>query len=214
MKRLALFAVIALCAAVPALSQTVTLTPSVTSGNGSIATTLTWSTTPAASSCTASGHASWTGSKAASGTQALPPITLSGTYALSLACTWPGDSTATVEWTPPTTNTDGSALAKCATADTAGPCLAYFQVYRRLNNADLSSGAEMVQARNPNAVSQPFTGLGAGTHYFGVEAVNGNNVASVLSNVASKVITSAVTRTESVNITVNPKPSAAVATVR
>lgn len=196
-----------------AYAQTVTLTPSVTSGNGSLTTTLTWSTTPAAQSCTASGHASWTGTKAASGTQALPPITLSGTYNLTLACTWPGVSTATVSWTAPTTNTDGTALAKCASATSTGPCLASFQVYRRVGNADLSTGAEVTPVNDPNATSRAYTGLGAGTHYFGVEAVNGNGIPSAMSNVASKVITASVSRTESVTVTVNPKPSPVAITV-
>jgi hypothetical protein len=210
MKRfLALFALTLLSSA--ALAQTVTLTPSVTSGNGTLSTKLTWSTMPAAQSCTASGHTSWTGTKAASGSVDLPPITLSGTYTLTLDCTWPGDSTATVRWTAPTTNTDGSALAKCANADSTGPCLAYYQVYRRVGSADLSAGAEMTQVRDPNATQFVKSGLGAGAQYFAVEVVNGEGVASALSNVASKTITATTTRSQSVTVTVNPKPSPATA---
>jgi hypothetical protein len=194
-------------------AQTVTLTPSVTSGNGSLTTSLTWSTTPAAASCNASGHSSWTGAKAASGTQELPAITLSGTYNLTLACTWPGDSGATVTWVAPTTNTDGTALAKCASGDSTGPCLAGFRVYRRVGSSDMSS-AEMTLVTNPNATSHVFTGLGVGVQNFGVEAINGNGVPSAMSNIASKTITASTTRTESVTVTVNPKPSAATITVQ
>jgi len=210
-----LLLIVALAFAAPAHAQTVTLTPSVTSGNGSITTTLTWATNPAATSCTASGHASWTGTKAASGTQTLPAITMSGSYSLTLACTWPGDTTATVRWTAPTTNTDGSALAKCASSTSTGPCLAKFHVYRAAC-AGFPTGActpEMTPANNPNATSQQFTGLAPGTHFFGVEAVNGDGVPSVMSNVASKTISGTTTRTESVTITVNPKPSPPVLTV-
>lgn len=212
MRSLLLAAALALFAG-SALGQTpvLTVTPSVTSGNGSLSTRLTWSTAPAAASCVASGHTSWTGAKPSSGAADLPPITMSGTYNLTLVCTWPGDTTATVKWTAPTTNTDGTALAKCPTADTTGACLAYFNVYRRVGSADVSTG-EVTPVRDPNAVLLAKPNLVTGVHYFGVEAVNGNGVPSVLSNVGSKTITATATRTESVTVTVNPKPSAAVIT--
>jgi hypothetical protein len=136
----------------------------------------------------------------------LPPITLSGTYNLTLTCNWPGDTTATLTWTAPTTNTDGSALAKCASDTTVGPCLAYYNVYRRVGSTDMN-GAEVTPVRDPNATTKVYTGLGTGTHNFAVEAVNGNGVPSVLSNIAAKVITSAVSKSQSVTITVNPKPN-------
>lgn len=205
MKRLLLAAALALFA-LPALSQTVTLTPSVTSGNGSLSTRLTWATTPAASSCSASGHTSWTGAKAASGAQDLPPITLSGSYTLTLACTWPGETTATVNWIAPTQNTDGSSLAKCTAPSPNGSCLAGFRVFRRVGTNDMN-GAEMTPVDNPNATSLSFPGLVAGTHYFGVEAVNGSGTPSAMSNISSKVITATASRTASVTVTVNPKPS-------
>jgi hypothetical protein len=197
-----------------AYSQTVTLTPSVTSGNGSLSTRLTWSTTPAATSCTASGHASWTGTKAASGAVDLPAITLSGSYPLTLTCTWSGESSVTVNWVAPITNTDGGALTKCASATTTGPCLAYFRVYRRLGSADLANNAEVTPVNDPNATSYTLTNLPAGVHYVAVEVVNGNGVPSILSNVASKTLTGSVTRTESVTVTVNPKPSPAAITLQ
>lgn len=198
-----------LLASVPAFAQVdpaITFGASVTNANGSLSTTLNWSTTPAATSCTASGHTSWTGTKAASGSLALPAITLSGTYSLTLSCTWPGDTTATLRWTAPTTNTDGSALAKCATSDAGGSCLAYYNVYRRVGSADMN-GAEVTPVRDPNAVTFVKTGLGAGVHYFAVEAVSGNGVPSGLSNIASKTITAAVAKSAAVTLVVNPKPS-------
>lgn len=207
MKRLLLLAALALSA--PIYSQTVTLTPSVTSGVGSISTTLTWSTTPAAQSCVASGHTSWTGDKAVSGTLALPAIALSGTYTLTLACTWPGSSSsATVNWIQPTANTDGTALARCATPTSTGPCLQRFHVYRAATAAAIGSG-EMTPVRDPAAVSYVWPNLAAGVHCFAVEAVNGDGVPSPISNVSNpcKTIAAAQTVSRSVTITVNPRPS-------
>src|SRR5262245_50255135 len=48
--------------------------------------TLSWSTTPAAVSCTASGDAAWTGTKAASGTQTLALVAPPRSY--TLRCVW------------------------------------------------------------------------------------------------------------------------------
>lgn len=199
--------VAALALASPAFSQTLTFTASTTTGAGSVTTTLTWSTTPSASSCTAAGHASWTGSKAASGTQTLPALTNSGTYNLTMDCTWPGNTSATINWIAPTQNTDGSALAKCATAQSTGTCLAGYHVFRRLNTQDMT-GAEMTPVEDPQATSKSFTNLVPGTHWFTLEAVNGNGTPSDLATpYVSKVISASQTVNRSVTITVNPKPA-------
>lgn len=216
---LVLLAILLLGIFTPAFAQTepsVTFGASVTNAAGSLSTRLTWSTTPAANSCTASGHPSWTGTKAASGAVDLPPITLSGTYSLTLNCTFAGDSTATLTWVAPTQNTDGSALAKCAVpVPSSGSCLAGYRFYRRLNNPDLSTNAEVTPALdNPNATTRAFTGLVAGTHYFAMEAVNADGVPSVLSNTASKVITGSSTKSAGVTLTVNPKPNTTTLTVQ
>jgi hypothetical protein len=200
----------ALLLAGPAFAQnTVTLTPSVTSGNGSISTTLTWSTAPAANSCTASGHASWTGEKGPSGTLALPVISTSGSYTLTLNCTWPGDTTATIHWTPPTTNTDGSALAKCASQTvTSGPCLLTYKVFR--SNSSAGAGEESRVVNDRNAIDYAWTGLAVGTHWFSVSVSNANGVESDLALPrVSKTITGSVAKTASATVTVNPKPSSA-----
>jgi hypothetical protein len=185
----------------------ITFGATVTNANGSLSTTVNWSTAPVATSCTASGHASWTGTKAASGSLALPVITLSGTYPLTLTCTWPGDTTATLSWTRPTTNTDGSALAVCAAGVTSGPCLSGYRVYRRVGSTDMS-GAEMTPVAGGATATRAFPGLGAGVHNFGVEAVNADGVPSVMSNIASKTIVASASRSASVTLTVNPKPAA------
>jgi hypothetical protein len=186
----------------------ITFGASVTNANGSLATTLTWSTSPVATSCTASGHSSWTGTKAASGSLALPVISLSGTYNLTLACTWPGNNTAIVNWTRPTTNTDGSALALCAVpVPSSGSCLAGYRVYKSTTVGMASPEAQLVNT--PSALSHTWTNISpAATYFFAVEVFNANGVPSELSNVSSKVITSTASRTASVTLTVNPKPSA------
>ena len=84
----------------------VSLSATPTSGTGSVTPRLTWSTNPVATSCTASGG--WSGTKAASGAQTLTAINANTNY--TLTCTW-GTGSATVNWTAPTTNTNGSACA-------------------------------------------------------------------------------------------------------
>jgi hypothetical protein len=185
----------------------VTFGASVTNANGTLNTTLTWSTTPAATSCTASGHSSWTGTKAASGSLALPAIALSGTYNLTLTCNWPGNTSAIVSWTRPTTNTDGSALALCPVpVPSSGACLAGYRVFKD-ETADIAS-PEAQLVNTPSALTHTWTNISpAGTYYFAVEVFNANGVPSVLSNVASKVITATASKAASVTLTVNPKPS-------
>lgn len=191
-------------------TPTVTFGTSVTNANGSLTTVNTWSTAPLATNCTASGHPSWTGTKAGSGTQSLPAITLSGTYSLTLACTWASDSGAVLDWIAPTVNTDGSALVKCASASSSGPCLAYFRIYRRNGSADLTTGAEVTPVNDPNATRYTFGGLAVGTHYFGIEVVNGNGVPSKITAAdLPKTVAAATTRTASVTLTVNPVPGEA-----
>src|SRR5678815_2204382 len=60
---------------------TITFTANKTSATGSLTPVLTWSTTPVASSCTASG--AWSGTKFASGSQTLATITTSKSYTVS-----------------------------------------------------------------------------------------------------------------------------------
>lgn len=192
----------------PAHAQTtpsMTFGASVTNANGSLTTNLNWATTPAATSCTASGSPAWTGTKPASGTFALPTITMSGTYNLSLVCTWPGDNTATLTWTAPTSNTDGTALAKCPSQTTVGPCLRSFTA----NHGTVSgTWPDVVAINDANATTYTWTGLSAATHYFVMSAVNGLGVASVFTPEVSKVVSISQTQTSSVTLTVNPIPNA------
>jgi hypothetical protein len=86
-----------------------------------------------------------------------------------------GNGTATVSWTAPTQNSDGTALA-----DLAG----YRIVYGR--SADQLEQSTTVS--NPGLTSLTISNLSTGTWYFGVIAVNAAGSESNVSNVATKLI--------------------------
>ncbi|HEX7114284.1 MAG TPA: putative Ig domain-containing protein [Steroidobacter sp.] len=93
----------------------------------------------------------------------------------SITVTEMGTGTATVSWTPPTTNTDGSALT-----DLSG-----FEVRYGRSESDLS---RTVEIDNPSVNRYVIENLTSGTWYFAVAAVNRAGVAGPLSNVGSKTI--------------------------
>lgn len=82
---------------------------------------------------------------------------------------------ATVTWTAPTTNTDGSTLS-----DLAGYRIVYGQSSEQLNQS--------VSVTNPGLTSYTVENLTTGTWYFGVRAVNAAGVESDVSNIATKII--------------------------
>ncbi len=82
---------------------------------------------------------------------------------------------ATVAWTPPTTNSDGSTLA-----DLAG-----YRIYYGTNQNSLST---VVSITNPGLAIYTIDGLTAGTYFFSVTAVDASGTESSLSNIASKKI--------------------------
>ena len=149
---------------------TITLTANKTSATGSLTPVLTWSTTPTASSCQASGG--WSGTKFASGTQTLPAITSSKSY--TLTCSW-GGGTTTVRWTAPTKNTDGSTLT-----DLAG-----YRIYYGRSATELVS---TIQVPNAGMRSYVVENLAAGTYYFVVRAYTNGGAESPDSNTATKVV--------------------------
>lgn len=147
---------------------------------------LTWSTTPAATSCTASGD--WTGTKAAANTETLPAVSAAKAY--TLTCNWPGDTTATISWVPPTTNTDGTPLTKCASQTDTGGCLRSYLVLRGSDATSVGMDTRAVDDRN--ATSYAWTGLTPGTHWFSVLAVTGDGInGAQFVPPPSKVITAA-----------------------
>lgn len=155
--------------------------------NGTLTPTLTWSTTPAATSCTASGDSAWAGTKAASGTQTLAafPTTTAKSYAL--ICTWPGQTQAMLTWTPPTTNTDGSALTNLAG-------------YRVNYGASATSLIQAVQIANPATTTYTISNLTPGTWYFGVRAYTSQGAESALSNIVSRAVTGPVEWSQSTGV--------------
>lgn len=205
----ALLALIAL----PAFAQnTITLTPSVTSGDGQVVTSLSWSTNPPLATgtpCTASGHPNWTGPKAGSGTQSIT-IDMSGSFTIGMQCGFPGDSIMTATWTPATTNTDGTAYTNrdivrlkysFAATLTPGPTCGTGETCVDVTD----SGATRPTMRTITGITQ------TGTAKLGAFHRNTVGVYSDISNVAQKVFTGTVNVTQSVLITVNPKPGAPAA---
>jgi hypothetical protein len=95
--------------------------------------------------------------------------------AFSLSVVQVATGSATVSWTPPTTNTDGSALTDLAS---------YRVAYGRAADA-LSESATV---DNAGLSTYTLDGLSQGTWYFAVIAVNAAGVESDISNVASKTI--------------------------
>ncbi|MBM0106187.1 fibronectin type III domain-containing protein [Steroidobacter sp. S1-65] len=85
-------------------------------------------------------------------------------------------NSATLSWTPPTQNADGSALSN----------LAGYQVRygRSLSNLD-----QTVNLDNPSINRYVVENLSAGTWYFAVVAVNSRGATSEISNTASKTVT-------------------------
>lgn len=187
-----LIALALLLAATPLFAQTLTFTAENTTGNGTVVPKLTWSTSPAATGCTASGD--WSGAKAAAGTETLAAINVSKTY--NLTCAFPAPSSAVLSWTIPTTNTNGSAYT-----DPKG-----FNVYGALSAAGLPT-ATARSGGGPTSTGVTYTGLTAGTWFFCVKAVNLLNAESVCSNTATKTVI-AGSQNKSVGITVNPVPNA------
>jgi len=82
---------------------------------------------------------------------------------------------ATVSWTPPTENTDGSALTNLS---------GYEVRYGR----DAEALDQSISLDNPSLSSYLVENLSEGTWYFAVMAVNAQGATSALSNLASKTI--------------------------
>jgi hypothetical protein len=152
---------------------TITFTANRTSSTTGFAPVLTWSTSPVATSCTASG--AWSGTKFASGSETLATITTSKSY--TLTCTW-GNGTANISWTAPTRNSDGSALTD----------LASYKVLYGNSSGNLNMSKAVA---DPRATSTSIGSLGQGTWYFAVRAVNSKGVESSNSGTVSKSITGA-----------------------
>jgi hypothetical protein len=95
--------------------------------------------------------------------------------AFAIAVNQVGVGNATVTWTPPTQNTNGSTLTN----------LAGYRVVYGTNAANLT---QVVQVPNAGTTVQVVENLTSGTYYFAVKAYNTAGAESDLSNISSKTI--------------------------
>jgi len=173
-----------------AKAQTVTLTAAPTSAIGSTPVTLTWSTTPTATSCTASGD--WTGSKGASGNQSFVAVTASKSYVLT--CVFPTTVTVPIQWTPPTLNSDNSPLTN----------LASYKVYFGTSATTLSQAMTVTAPASGTAVMN----VANGSWFFAVTAISSTGKESAKSNIATKTVAAlSANATAAVTVTQDTTPS-------
>jgi hypothetical protein len=93
----------------------------------------------------------------------------------SITVTQVANGSATVSWTPPTQNTNGSTLTNLA-----GYSIDY--------GTSASALTHSVQIANPGVTSYLVSNLAPGTYYFGVAAYNTDGSQSTLSNIGSKTV--------------------------
>jgi hypothetical protein len=137
---------------------------------------LTWDI-PGASSCEASGG--WSGTKGGKGDAT---ASIDEPTAFTLTCVGGGASQgqATLRWTPPTTNTDGTPLT-----DLAGYTLTQGASETTLDHP-------MTLA--PNLTSYVVTGLPAGPRFFGLDAFNSSNQHSTVTKTSTTINASGTTQ--------------------
>lgn len=154
---------------------------------------VTWTTSPDAQSCSAS----WSESiDPSGGTATLDRLSTTTSTTLSAGCSWTGDSMATLSWTNPTENTDGSSYD----SSTGETVLAWSQ--------DDISGLSCYDADTVNTTTRPgdetmhtITGLAPGDWNFVAFARDSMGVCSEGSDVATKTTTSEVTASATVTLT-------------
>lgn len=194
-KRLSgLFAILvlsALCAVTHAQTVgTVSLTATPTSGNGVINVSLTWSSTPTATSCSLTGGGATNPTAASSGT-ATDTITKTTIY--SLACNW-ARTFNTLHWTAPITNTDGSALTD----------LTSYTIWWGLTG---NSSSTSTQVSDPTATSYVITPPGPGTYVYDIVACNSAKLCSTASPTVTGPPIGTTSATATATTTVTPIPS-------
>lgn len=162
MKRIVGLIALLLCS-VSALAQStgsVSITATPTSGNGVVNTTVTWSTTPPATSCALTGGGIANPVVAASGTLT-DTITKTTTY--GVACNWTRTSNV-FHWVAPTTNTDGTPLTD----------LASYTIWY----APVGSSSSLSQKVPASATTATVTPAAPGTYIYDIVAVNSAGLSS------------------------------------
>lgn len=108
-------------------------------------------------------------------TVSLPAFSIAVSQSTTPTPTPTPTGSATLSWTPPTTNTDGSALN-----DLAG--------YRVVYGRSSTTLDQLVQISSASARTYTVTGLSTGTWYFALKSYNTAGVESDMSNIGTKVI--------------------------
>jgi hypothetical protein len=182
---LVLLAIATSAFAAPAVTLTATASSTLAPAN----VTLTWVTSEVGT-CTASGG--WSGPKAAAGgTEVISNVL--GTTSYLLTCS-SATGTATVRWTAPTQNVDGSPLT-----DLAG-----YELYRATSFAGCGTAPPTI-IDNAMATSYVVTGLPTGNWHFCMKAFNTAGVRSIITGTVMKTITTQ-TVNASVDVTLEQRP--------
>jgi hypothetical protein len=156
-------------------------TPTATDSNGNTLTFSIQNQPSWATFNTATGQLSGTPTSTYAGTYsniviaASDGVTQASLPAFTITVNQVSNGTATVSWTPPLYNSDGSALTNLA-----GYRIHYGTATNSLN--------QTIQVANVGAASYTVANLTSGTWYFGVSAYTTSGVESALSNVASKAV--------------------------
>lgn len=185
-------------------AQTVTLTATPTTGISPLSVTLNWSATgfDSSAACTASG--SWTGSRPLSGSATI--VLNGGSFTYSLSCS-SSSGVANLTWTPPTQNTDGSAIAATGTGSLAG-----YEIFHAATSSGVAA-ATPVPVNDKTATTYTLTGLPVGPRFYRIKAFNASGVRSDLSAEVSNTIV-APSASASANVVVNVKPKPPVMVVQ
>lgn len=194
--------------------STITLTPSITAGDGTLVTDVAWSTSPAlptGTPCTASSTPStpqWAGAKAGSGS--VVGLTFTADQRLTLACVFPGDSIVTFTWTPATTNTNGTAYTNRALTRIRHTFNATLPTSPLpACNAGGVSCVEMDDSTPTRPTMRTVTGVTTtGTLRAVATHVNASGLESAASNAVTKAFQGNVTVTQQVDLIVRSVPNA------
>lgn len=165
------------------VGQAYSFQPSATDANGD-ALTFTVANLPSWASFSAqTGRISGTPTAANVGSYANVTVTVSdgkasatvGPFTITVSEVANASGSATLSWTPPTENSDGTNLGNLAG-------------YRVMYGRSAANLDQTVSVDNPSVNRYVVENLGSGTWYFAVAAVNTSGATSQLSNTANKTI--------------------------